>query len=67
MEKSRGTNYDPSAVQPVASRYTDCAIPDCESDISRRNLQNVREKRYPPTFLTGVDTTAFAKYNGGNA
>jgi hypothetical protein len=26
----RDSNYDPSVVQPVVSRYIDCAIPPCD-------------------------------------
>jgi hypothetical protein len=37
----RDSNSYPSAVQPVASRYTDCAIPALKKDQHRDRIQNV--------------------------
>jgi hypothetical protein len=34
----RDSNSDPPVVQPVASRYTDCAIPDPYYDVTFVNI-----------------------------
>jgi hypothetical protein len=34
----RDLNFDPSVVQPVASRYTDCAIPALSHDIIQHEI-----------------------------
>jgi hypothetical protein len=45
----RDMNSDPSVVQPVASRYTDCAIP-------APNIEHVIIKKYKITALPTWDT-----------